>query len=78
MNPRDVVAESNMPAYPWLENAKVDAKVMPLKFEAMRKLGVPYTDEEIKNSAKEVEGKTELEAVIAYLQGLGTVLRNAK
>lgn len=78
MNPRDVVPESNMPAYPWLENAKVDAKVMPLKFEAMRKLGVPYTDEEIKNSAKEVEGKTELEAVIAYLQGLGTVLRNAK
>src|SRR5581483_9785118 len=70
-NPRDVVPESNMPAYAWLEKRKVDAAELPDKMRALRKLGVPYTDEEIETASKAVEGKTEMEALIAYLQGLG-------
>ncbi|TSE34910.1 cytochrome-c oxidase, cbb3-type subunit II [Tepidimonas charontis] len=72
INPRDLVPESNMPAYPWLERREVDADSLPGKMRALRKLGVPYTDEEIAKAAEEVKGKTELEALIAYLQGLGT------
>ena len=71
-NPRDVVPESNMPAYPWLANATVDAAGLPPRLRAMRTLGVPYTDAEIASSAEDVKGKTELEALIAYLQVLGT------
>ncbi|MGQ9723858.1 MAG: cytochrome-c oxidase, cbb3-type subunit II [Tepidimonas sp.] len=71
-NPRDLVPESNMPAYPWLERRLVDADTLPGKMRALRKLGVPYSDEEIAKAAEEVQGKTEMEALIAYLQGLGT------
>lgn len=72
INPRDLVPESNMPAYPWLERRLVDADALPAKMRALRKVGVPYTDEEIAKAADEVRGKTEMEALIAYLQGLGT------
>ena len=72
INPRDLVPESNMPAYPWLERRAVDAESLPVKMRALRKLGVPYTDEEIAKAVEEVQGKTEMEALIAYLQGLGT------
>jgi cytochrome c oxidase cbb3-type subunit 2 len=72
LNPRDLVPESNMPAYPWLERDAVDAQVMPAKLTALRRLGVPYGDDEVKASAEAVKGKTELEALVAYLQVLGT------
>jgi cytochrome c oxidase cbb3-type subunit 2 len=74
-NPRDVVPESNMPAYPWLSKNNVDADVMPAHMRGLRKVGVPYTDEQIAKSVEEVKGKTELEAVIAYLQVLGLALK---
>lgn len=75
INPRDLVPESVMPAYPWLEENKVDAESMPNHMRALRIAGVPYTDEEIASSRSEVEGKTEMEAMIAYLQMLGTTLK---
>lgn len=75
VNPRDVVPESNMPAYPWLAKNLVDADVMPAHMAGLRKVGVPYTDEQIAKSVEEVKGKTELEAVIAYLQSLGLALK---
>jgi cytochrome c oxidase cbb3-type subunit 2 len=75
INPRDLVPESVMPAYPWLEENLVDAKNMPAHMRALQIAGVPYTDEEIRNSANEVFGKTEMEAMIAYLQVLGTALK---
>jgi len=74
-NPRDVVPESNMPAYPWLERAMVDPADMAPKLKALRAVGVPYTDEDIAKAGDEVKGKTELEAVIAYLQGLGLLVK---
>jgi cytochrome c oxidase cbb3-type subunit 2 len=74
-NPRDVVPESNMPAYPWLATNQVDAAVMPAHMKGLRTVGVPYTDEQIAKSTEEVKGKTELEAVIAYLQVLGLALK---
>ncbi len=74
-NPRDVVPESNRPAYPWLERNKVDADSLPAHMKALRIVGVPYTDEDIAKAADEVKGKTELEAVIAYLQSLGRNLK---
>ena len=72
INPRDLVPESNMPAYPWLETAKVNAGSIGGHMSGLRKVGVPYTDAEIAGAAAEVEGRTELEALIAYLQVLGT------
>ena len=74
-NPRDVVPESNMPEYPWLSKNLVNAEQVPANMSALRKVGVPYTDEEIAKAAEDVTGKTELEAVIAYLQGLGLALK---
>lgn len=74
-NPRDVVPESNMPAYPWLEKNQVDAQAMPRHMKALRTVGVPYSDEEIAKAGEDVKGKTEMEAVIAYLQVLGRALR---
>jgi cytochrome c oxidase cbb3-type subunit II len=71
-NPRDVVPESNMPTYTWLADEKVDAKLTPEKLRLMRKLGVPYDDAQIAASSASVEGKSEMDALIAYLQGLGT------
>jgi cytochrome c oxidase cbb3-type subunit II len=76
-NPRDVVPESNMPAFAWLERP-VSSSDVEAKMKGLRAVGVPYTDEEIAGAKKEVEGKTEMEAVIAYLQGLGTVLKDVK
>lgn len=70
-NPRDVVPESNMPAYSWLEKNKVDDTVVAQHMSALRKVGVPYSDEEISGAAEQVKGKTEMDAVIAYLQVLG-------
>ena len=75
VNPRDVVPESNMPAYPWLAQRNVKAEEIPGRMTVLRKLGAPYSDEEIAKAAEDVKGKTELEAVIAYLQGLGTAVR---
>jgi cytochrome c oxidase cbb3-type subunit 2 len=75
-NPRDVVPESNMPAYPWLSQNKLDAKDVAPKMNALRKVGVPYTDEEIAAGAAAIDGKTEQDALIAYLQVLGTAIKN--
>jgi cytochrome c oxidase cbb3-type subunit 2 len=76
MNPRDVVPESIMPAYPWLANAPADAALIQSKMRALRRVGVPYTDEEIAGAPKELEGKTELDVLIAYLQGLGIDIKS--
>jgi cytochrome c oxidase cbb3-type subunit 2 len=70
-NPRDVVPESNMPAYPYLQKAAANAGSIQAHMKALRRLGVPYTDDEIANAPKELEGKTEEDALISYLQGLG-------
>jgi cytochrome c oxidase cbb3-type subunit II len=74
-NPRDLVPESIMPAYPWLDTAQVNPEEMAPKMRALRTVGVPYTDAEIAAAADEVKGKTEMEALIAYLQVLGTHLK---
>ena len=74
-NPRDLVPESNMPEYSWLLKNTVDAAQVPANMAALRKVGVPYTDEEIAKASEDVTGKTEMEAVIAYLQGLGLALK---
>jgi cytochrome c oxidase cbb3-type subunit 2 len=76
MNPRDVVPESNMPAFPWLAQDFIDSSSIQSKMKALRKLGVPYTDEDIAQAPSELEDKSEIEAVIAYLQVLGTALPN--
>ena len=75
-NPRDVVPESNMPAYAWLQRAVLDGGDVPDKMRALRRLGVPYTDEEIAKAPGIVNGKTEMEALIAYLQGLGIAIKS--
>ncbi len=74
-NPRDVVPESNMPAYPWLLKNTVDGVHIGAHMDALRKVGVPYTDAEIQAAGDEIKGKTEIEAVIAYLQVLGTAVK---
>jgi cytochrome c oxidase cbb3-type subunit 2 len=74
-NPRDLVPESNMPAYPWLLKNKVDAAEMPAHMGALRKVGIPYSDQEITKSVEDVSGKTEMQALIAYLQMLGLALK---
>jgi cytochrome c oxidase cbb3-type subunit II len=74
-NPRDVVPESNMPAYPWLSQNPADAPHIGAHMQALRVVGVPYSDEEIAKAADELQGKTELDALIAYLQGLGLALK---
>ena len=77
-NPRDVVPESNMPAFGWLAKNPADAAGVAAKMRALRKVGVPYTDEEIAGASKLVEGKTEMDVLIAYLQGMGIELKGAK
>jgi len=74
-NPRDVVPESNMPAYTWLEKTPVDAESLPAHMRALRRVGVPYTDAEIAGAAEDVRGRTEMEATVAYLQSLGLALK---
>ena len=71
-NPRDLVPESNMPAYPWLTQQAIDPASVPPRLTAMKRLGVPYTDADIAASAEAVKGKSEEDALIAYLQSLGT------
>jgi cytochrome c oxidase cbb3-type subunit 2 len=77
-NPRDVVPESNMPAYPWFARTGVDDVDIQRRMKALKSIGVPYTDEEIAKAPEALKGKTELDAVIAYLQGLGVELRNVR
>jgi cytochrome c oxidase cbb3-type subunit 2 len=72
VNPRDLVPESNMPAYPWLATATVDPASMAPRMKALRIVGVPYSDAEIGKAAEDVKGRTELDALVAYLQVLGT------
>jgi len=77
LNPRDVVPESNMPAYTWLETP-LDAASLPAKMKALRAIGVPYADEDIAKAQEAVKGKSEMDALIAYLQNLGTAIRGVK
>jgi cytochrome c oxidase cbb3-type subunit II len=70
LNPRDLVPESNMPAFPWLAENELDAELSPVKLSRLRMLGVPYTDEDIAGASAAIEGKTEMDALIAYLQGM--------
>jgi cytochrome c oxidase cbb3-type subunit 2 len=77
-NPRDVVPESNMPAYPWFEKTKLDGSDVQARMKALRTVGVPYTDEQIAAAPEALKGKTELDAVIAYLQGLGVELKGLR
>ena len=78
LNPRDVVPESNMPAFPWLARNKVDAEATVAHMKALRKVGTPYSDEEIAKAPEALAHKSELDAVIAYLQGLGLALKNVR
>ena len=72
VDPRALVPESNMPGYPWLAERELDPDLITAKLEVLQMLGDPYTDEQIAAAADEVAGKTEMDAIIAYLQGLGT------
>jgi cytochrome c oxidase cbb3-type subunit 2 len=74
-NPRDLVPESNMPAYSWLAEGKVDPLQLAPRMRALRRVGVPYTDDEIAHAADDVTGKTDLDALVAYLQVLGTSVK---
>lgn len=71
INPRDVVPESNMPAYPWLEKKKLNGEKLVQHMQALVKVGVPYTETQLAAAPADVAGKTELDALVAYLQGLG-------
>jgi cytochrome c oxidase cbb3-type subunit 2 len=77
-NPRDVVPESIMPGYPWLADTPVDADTIQTKMERLRLIGHPYTDEEIAKAPDELKGKTELDALIVHLQGLGTSIKTRR
>jgi cytochrome c oxidase cbb3-type subunit 2 len=78
MQPRDVVPESNMPGYPWLARNRIDETRTAAKMRGLRRVGVPYTDEQIAVAAEEVKGKTEMDALVAYLQGMGTAIRTVR
>ena len=75
INPRDLVPESNMPAYPWLETAKLDPADGAPRMKGLRRVGVPYSDDEIAKAGAALEGKTELDALVAYMQVLGTAVK---
>ncbi|HKX95290.1 MAG TPA: cbb3-type cytochrome c oxidase subunit II, partial [Methylibium sp.] len=75
ISPRALVPESNMPGYPWLENAALDPASIVPRMNALRTIGVPYTQAEIDGAAALLKDKTELDALVAYLQGLGTALK---
>ena len=77
-NPRDVVPESNMPAYPWLRTAMVEGKDIAANMRVLRTLGLPYTDEQIAKANDELKGKSEQDALIAYLQNLGTAIKSTR
>jgi cytochrome c oxidase cbb3-type subunit 2 len=76
INPRDLVPESNMPAYAWLARTPANAEDIAAKLNALRTLGVPYSSEEISNAREQLKGKTEMDALIAYLQVLGTAVKH--
>jgi cytochrome c oxidase cbb3-type subunit 2 len=78
INPRDVVPESNMPSFPWLADNVLDGTLTPKKLKVMRTLGVPYEDADIAGATDAVEGKTELDALVAYLQNMGTVISSRR
>jgi len=78
INPRDVVPESNMPAFPWLAERVLDGELTARKMRVLRSLGVPYTDEQIARAKEEVAGKTELDALVAYLQSLGRAIQSRR
>ncbi|MEE8364528.1 MAG: cytochrome-c oxidase, cbb3-type subunit II [Gammaproteobacteria bacterium] len=78
INPRDVVPESIMPGYPWLETTELDASDIEVKMKILRTLGAPYTDEQIASAPEALAGKTELDAMVAYLQGLGIELKSRR
>ncbi|MEE9494156.1 MAG: cytochrome-c oxidase, cbb3-type subunit II [Gammaproteobacteria bacterium] len=78
MNPRDVVPESNMPGFPWLAENILDGKLTPKKLKIMRTLNVPYTDEDIAGATDAVKGKSEMDALIAYLQVMGTAITSRR
>jgi cytochrome c oxidase cbb3-type subunit 2 len=77
-NPRDVVPESIMPGYPWLESTPLDSSDIEAKMTALRNMGHPYTDDEIKAAVAQLEGKTEIDALVTYLQNLGTVIKQRR
>jgi cytochrome c oxidase cbb3-type subunit 2 len=77
-NPRDVVPESIMPSYPWLESTPLDASDITAKMSALQTMGHPYTNEEIEAAPAQLEGKTEIDALIAYLQNLGTSIKQRR
>ena len=78
INPREVEPESNMPAFPWLARNKVDIEGTVSNMKAQQRAGTPYTDEEIEKAPEELKNKSELDAVVAYLQGLGLALKNTR
>ncbi|MGB8433593.1 MAG: cytochrome-c oxidase, cbb3-type subunit II [Burkholderiales bacterium] len=78
LNPRDVVPESIMPAYPWLAATPANSGDVEAKLRALRAIGVPYSDAEIQGARKELESKTEMDALIAYMQELGTVIKDQR
>ncbi|MFN5511673.1 MAG: cytochrome-c oxidase, cbb3-type subunit II [Burkholderiales bacterium] len=75
INPRELVPESNMPGYPWLATATIDGAQLQVRMKALTRVGVPYSDQDIQEAPAAIKGKTEMDAMIAYLQGLGTALR---
>jgi cytochrome c oxidase cbb3-type subunit 2 len=77
-NPRDVVPESNMPAYPWLAKTPLAPEEIKPRMRALQRLGVPYSEEQIAKAPEELKGKSEQDAMVAYLQNLGLALRNLK
>jgi cytochrome c oxidase cbb3-type subunit II len=77
-NPRDVVPESNMPAYPWLFEREIRADRTAAKIRALQRVGVPYTDDDIAGAPAAVQGRREIDALVAYLQQLGTVIPGAR
>jgi cytochrome c oxidase cbb3-type subunit 2 len=78
INPRDVVPESIMPGYPWLAKNMLDGSYIQKKMQVLRTLGHPYTDDDIQNAPAALEGKTEMDALIAYLQGMGTTIKSRR
>ena len=78
INPRDVVPESIMPGYPWLETTPADASDIQKKLKVLRLLGAPYSDDDIANAPAALEGKTEMDAMIAYLQGMGITIKSRR
>jgi len=78
VNPRDVVPESIMPGYPWLEETPLDPTTIRTKMRALRRLGAPYTDADLENAPEELRDKTEMDAIIAYLQVLGTAVKTRR